>query len=151
MEVIDLWEIDSAGEETKLKITRESKRINMFVAINTILAVTWATTHLLSHNPTETVFVRHIFHLLFPRQADFLFIFFNLTLYLAIFVNIAHCYEVIYATQHVKFQIYMCKTFIQEMTHGSDSEETLIYNADYQQLIESRLKSLIKRHCDFIR
>jgi hypothetical protein len=70
MGVIDLWEIDAAGEETKLRITRESRRINMFVAINTILAVTWATTHLLSHNPSETVFVRHIFHLLFPQQAE---------------------------------------------------------------------------------
>jgi hypothetical protein len=45
----------------------------------------------------------------------------------------------------------MCETFIQAMTDGTDFEETLIYNADYQQLIESRLKSLIKRHCDFIR
>jgi hypothetical protein len=154
MEAIDLWEIDAAGEETKLRITRESRRINMFVAINTILAVTWATsatTHLLSHNPSETVFVRHIFHLLFPRQADFLFIFFNLTLYLAIFVMTAHAYEMIYVTQHVKFQIYMCETFIQEMTDSTDSEETLMYDADYQQLTESRLKSLIKRHCDFIR
>ncbi|KAH0818296.1 hypothetical protein GEV33_004495 [Tenebrio molitor] len=31
MEVIDLWEICSASEETKQKITRESRRINMFV------------------------------------------------------------------------------------------------------------------------
>jgi hypothetical protein len=151
MEVIDLWEIDSAGEETKPRITRESRRINMFVAINTILAVTWATTHLLSHNPSETVFVRHIFHLLFRQQADFLFIFFNLTLYLAIFVMITHAYEMIYVTQHVKFQIYMCQTFIQAMTDGTDSEERLMYDADYQHLTESRLKSLIKRHCDFIR
>jgi hypothetical protein len=150
MEVIDLWEIDSAGEETKQRITKESRRINMFVAINTILAVTWATTHLF-HEATETVFVRYIFDLLFPRQADFLFILFNLTLYVATFVMIAHSYEVIYATQHVKFQIYMCKTFIQEMTIGTDSEEVLIYNAYYQQLTESRLKFLINRHCDFIR
>jgi hypothetical protein len=151
MEVIDLWEIDSAGKETKQRITRESRRINMFAAIITILGVTGATTHLLSHNPAETVFVRHIFHLLFPRQAEFLVIFFNLTLYLAISVLPAHGYEMIYFTQHVKFQIYMCETFIQAMTDGTDFEETLIYNADYQQLIESRLKSLIKRHCDFIR
>jgi hypothetical protein len=151
MGVIDLWEIDSAGEETKQRITRESRRINMVAAIITILGVTGATIHILSHNPAETVFVRHIFHLLFPRQAEFLVIFFNLTLYLAISVLPAHGYEMIYFTQHVKFQIYMCETFIQAMTHGTDFEETLIYNADYQQLIESKLKSLIKRHCDFIR
>jgi hypothetical protein len=151
MEVIDVWEINSAGEETKQRITRESRRINTFVAINTILGVTGTTTHLLSHNPAETVFVRHIFRLLFPRQAEFLVIFFNLTLYLAISVMPAHAYEMIYITQHVKFQTYMCETFIPAMTDGTDFEETLIYNADYQQLIESRLKSLIKRHCDFIR
>jgi hypothetical protein len=70
---------------------------------------------------------------------------------MAIFVMIAHAYEMIYVTQHVKFQIYMCQTFIQAMTDGTDSEETLMYDADYQHLTESRLKYLIKRHCDFIR
>jgi hypothetical protein len=49
MEVIDLWEIDSAGEETKQRITRESRRINMFVVINTIMGVTWATTLFVLH------------------------------------------------------------------------------------------------------
>ncbi|CAH1380429.1 unnamed protein product, partial [Tenebrio molitor] len=118
MEVIDLWEIDSAGEETQQRITREYRRINIFVAVNTILSVTWATTLVVSHNPTETVFVRHILHLLFPRQANFLLVFFNLTLYLAVFVMMAHAYEMIYTTQHVKFQMYMCKAFIQAMTDG---------------------------------
>jgi hypothetical protein len=151
MEVIDLWEIDSAGEETKQRITRESRRINIFVAINTILSVTWATTLVVSHNPTETVFVRDIFHLLFPSQAKFLIVFFHLMYYLAVLATMAHPYQVIYTTQHVKFQIYMCKTFIQKMTDQTDLEENLIYDGDYQESTESRLKFLINRHCDFIR
>jgi hypothetical protein len=151
MEVIDLWEIDSAGEETKQRITRESRRINMFVVINTIMGVTWATTLVVSHNPTETVFVRDIFHLLFPSQAKFLIVFFNLMFYLAVLATMAHPYQVIYTTQHVKFQIYMCKTFIQKMTDQTDLEENLIYDGDYQESTESRLKFLINRHCDFIR
>jgi hypothetical protein len=146
MEVIDLWEIDSAGEETKQRITRESRRINMFVAINTILGVTWATILVVSHNPTETVFVRDIFHLLFPSQAKFLIVFFNLMFYLAVLPTMAHPYQVIYTTQHVKFQIYMCKTFIQKMTDQTDLEENLIYDGDYQESTESRLKFLINRH-----
>jgi hypothetical protein len=151
MEVIDLWEICSASEETKQKITRESRRINMFVVINTILGVTWATTLVVSHNPTETVFVRDIFHLVFPSQAKFLIFFFNLMFYLAVIATMAHPYQVIYTTQHVKFQIYMCKTFIQKMTDQTDLEENLIYDGDYQESTESRLKFLINRHCDFIR
>ncbi|XP_068899639.1 uncharacterized protein [Tenebrio molitor] len=151
MEVIDLWEIDSAGEETKQRITRESRRINMFVVTNTILGVTWATTHLLSHNPTETVFVRYVFHLLFPIQARFLIVFFNLMFYLAVLTMVAHAYQTIYTTQHVKFQIYMYKTLIQKMTDRTDLEENLIYDGDYQELTESSLKFLINRHCDFIR
>jgi hypothetical protein len=151
MEVIDLWEIDSAGEETKQRITRESRRINMFVVINTILGVTWATTLVVSHNPTETVFVRDIFHLLFPSQAKFLIVFFNLMFYLAVLATMAHPYQVIYTTQHAKFQIYMYKTFIQKMTDRTDLEEKLIYDGDYQESTESRLKFLINRHCDFIR
>jgi hypothetical protein len=132
MEVIDLWEIDSAGEETKQRITRESRRINMFVVINTIMGVTWATTLVVSHNPTETVFV----HLLFPNQAKFLIVFFNLMFYLNVLATMAHPY-------HMKFQIYMCKTFIQKMTDQTDLEENLIYDGDYQESTESRLKFLI--------
>jgi hypothetical protein len=151
MEVIDLWEIDSAGEETKQRITSESRRINMFVVTNTILGVTWATTHLLSHNPTETVFVRDVFHFLFPIQARFLIVFFNLMFYLAVLTMVAHAYQTIYTTQHVKFQIYVYKTLIQKMTDRTDLEENLIYDGDYQESTESRLKFLINRHCDFIR
>jgi hypothetical protein len=83
MSVIDLWEIDSAGEETKRRIIRESRRINMFVTINMILMMTWATSHVICYDPSETVFVRHTLHLLFPRLATFLVVLFNLTTFVA--------------------------------------------------------------------
>ncbi|CAH1380144.1 unnamed protein product [Tenebrio molitor] len=63
----------------------------------------------------------------------------------------AHPFQMIYVTQHVTFQMYMCKILIEELSSCKTLEEKLIYDEDYQDLTKLRLKSLIKRHSDFIR
>jgi hypothetical protein len=151
MSVIDLWEIDSAGEDTKRRIIRESRRINVFVTINVILVMTWATSHVVCYDCSETVFVRRTLHLLFPRLATFLVVLFNLTTYVAGVATMAHPFQMIYVTEHVTFQMYMCKILIEELSSCKTLEEKLIYDEDYQDLTKLRLKSLIKRHSDFIR
>ncbi|KAJ3620031.1 hypothetical protein MTP99_004025 [Tenebrio molitor] len=63
----------------------------------------------------------------------------------------AYPFQMIYVTQHVTFQMYMCKILIEELSSCKTLEEKLIYDEDYQDLTKLRLKSLIKRHSDFIR
>jgi hypothetical protein len=62
-----------------------------------------------------------------------------------------HPFQMIYVTQHVTFQIHMCKILIEELSSCTTLEEKLIYDEDYQDLTKSKLKSLTKRHSDFIR
>jgi hypothetical protein len=76
---------------------------------------------------------------------------FKMTMYLWALVVQAHAYQVIYVTQHVKFQMYMSNALIESL--GSDVEgwENLIRDKVYQEQIESKLKMIIDRHCEFIR
>ncbi|KAJ3622160.1 hypothetical protein MTP99_002685 [Tenebrio molitor] len=74
-----------------------------------------------------------------------------MTMYLWALVVQAHAYQVIYVTQHFKFLMYMCNALIERL--GSDVEgwENLIRDKVYQEQIESKLKIIIDRHCEFIR
>jgi hypothetical protein len=101
MHVIELWDISSAGNDVKVRILRESRQINTFVVINPngtqILA--------LGDSDSHGIFVQHILDKLCPRQANFWIVIFKITLYLAGLVMEVQGYQVIYCTQHIKFQI----------------------------------------------
>jgi hypothetical protein len=75
-----------------------------------------------------------------------------MTLYLAGLAMEVHAYQIIYCTQHIKFQMYMLNALIEKL--GSDVEDShnLIRDEVYQEEIESKLKMMIiDRHCDLIR
>jgi hypothetical protein len=103
-----LWDISSAGNDVKLRIARESEQINAFVVINTALALLWTTQIMSSQdNDGEVIFVHHILDNLCPRQANFFLVIFKFPLCLAGLVSQVHAYQIIYTTQHVKFQMYI--------------------------------------------
>jgi hypothetical protein len=80
LNVIELWDISSAGNDVKLRILRESKQINTFVVINT--ALLWGTQILSSRdNDSQGIFVQHILDKLCPRQANFWIVIFKITLF----------------------------------------------------------------------
>jgi hypothetical protein len=152
MNVIELWDISSVGNDVKLRIVRESKQINTFVVINTALVLLWATQIMSSgDNDSEGIFVQHILDKLCPRQANFWIIIFKMTLYLAGLAMQIHTYQFIYTTQHVKFQIYMVNAFIEELGSDGEDSKNLIRDEVYQEEIESKLNKIIDRHCELIR
>jgi hypothetical protein len=152
MKVIDLWDISSAGNDVKLRIARESKQINMFVVINTTLTLLWGTNIMSSRdNDSEQIFFQHILDKLCPHLANSYAFILKMTLYLAGLAMEVHSYQIIYITQHIKFQMYMLNAHIERL--GSDVEDShnLIRDDVYQEHIESKLKMIIDRHCDLIR
>jgi hypothetical protein len=117
MNVIELWDISSAGNDVKLRIARESKQINTFVVINTSLILLWATQIMSSRDDSEGIFVHHVLGKLCPRQTDFYVVIFKVTYFAGLALQV-HAYQVIYTTQHVKFQMYMLNALIEGL--GSD-------------------------------
>jgi hypothetical protein len=152
MTVIDLWDISSAGNDVKLRILSESRKINTFVVINTALPLLFVTQMMSSpDNDSEAIFVQHIFDKWCPRQAKFWVFIFKMTMYLAGLAMVAHSYQVIYCTQHIKFQIYMINVLVERLGSDAEDSENLIRNEVYQKQIETKLKMIIDRHCDLIR
>jgi hypothetical protein len=152
MNVIELWDISSAGNDVKLRILRESKQINTFVVINTALPLLWGTQILsLRDSDSHGIFVQHILDKLCPQQANFWIVIFKITLYLAGLVMEIHGYQVIYITQHIKFQMYMLNALIERLSSDDEDSHNLIRDDAYQEHIESKLKMIIERHCELIR
>jgi hypothetical protein len=56
MEVIDLWDVKSAGEEVESTIKRESRAINIFVVVNTTVMLVWASANVFSVDDDDEVF-----------------------------------------------------------------------------------------------
>jgi hypothetical protein len=151
MNVIELWDISSAGNDVKLRIARESNQIITFVVINTSLILLWATLIMSSRDDTEKIFVQHVLDKLCPRQTNFYVVIFKVTLYFAGLALQVHAYQVIYTTQHVKFQMYMLNALIEGLGSDVEDSESLIRDEIYQQEVESKLEKIIDRHCELIR
>jgi hypothetical protein len=153
MSTIELWDISSAGNDVKLRILRESRQINAFVVVNTTLLMLWSTSYILSCNKDpQVIFIQIIFDKLCPWEANYICVFiFKTTMYLEGLAMVAHTYQVIYVTQQVKFQMYLCNAFIEGLNIHFQELEDPIRNNIYQKEIESKLKMIIDRHCIFLR
>jgi hypothetical protein len=152
MSAIELWDISSAGNDVKLRILRESRQINAFVVVNTTLLVLWSTSYILScHKDPEVIFIQIIFDKLCPGEANICVFIFKTTMYLEGLAMVASTYQVIYVTQQVKFQMYLCNAFIEGLNIHFQELEDPIRNNIYQKGIESKLKMIIDRHCVFLR
>jgi hypothetical protein len=152
MSTIELWDISSAGNDVKLRILRESRQINAFVMVNTTLIMLWSTSYILScDKDPQVIFIQIIFDKLCPREANICVFIFKTTMYLEGLAMVASTYQVIYITQQVKFQMYLCNAFIEGLNiHFQELEDPICYNI-YQKEIESKLKMIIDRHCLFLR
>jgi hypothetical protein len=150
MEVIDLWDVKSAGEEVESKIKRESRAINIFVVVNTTAMLVWASATVYSVDD-EVFFNNWLIQQWFFGQSKFLILFTKLTFFVSAPCMTVHGYQIIYAFQHVKFQIYMFNKYVEELTKGFKTCEWKLLSDVYQNEVNFRLKFLVKRHCDFLR
>jgi hypothetical protein len=153
MAMVDWWQLDSVGDETKNKFIKLSTWINRFAVLNISILLLFATIIFFSSDEDNGLaFVRHILNQIFSHWSKFLFVFFKITLFLPCFMMSAHIYQLFYSAQHIIFQMKLLKMFIRRMASTSSStEEDLMYDDSYQEEINAKLKIIIHRHCNFIR
>jgi hypothetical protein len=125
---------------------------NTFVLINTARPLVWGTRIISSRDNDSELYFFNIFSTscVLVRQFFFVLIL-KMTLYLAGLAMEVHAYQIIYCTQHIKFQMYMLSALIEKLGRDVEDSENLICDEVYQEEIESKLKMIIDRHCDFIR
>jgi hypothetical protein len=153
MDVIDLWRVDSADDKTKNEITKLSKWANRFAVTNTsVCLLCMATTFFSSSKNDGFEFVRDILEQIFFQWGTLAFVFLKMTLFMASFTMPAVTYQVLYVTQHITMQMKLFKMFVRSVASTlSSTEENLIHDDNYQEAIQTQLKIIVDRHCDFIR
>jgi hypothetical protein len=153
MDVIDLWRVDSADEKTKNEIRKLSKWANRFAVTNTSVCLLCITATVFSSNENDGLgFIRYVLDQIFFQWGKLAFVFFKMTLFLASFTMPAVSYQVLYVTQHITMQMKLFKMFVRSVASTlSSTEENLTHDDNYQEAIQTQLKIIIDRHCDFIR
>ena len=153
MSVIELWAVDSADEETKTRILKESKFLNAFACFNSTMGLIWATAMIYpNQRDIEHSFPAFLFNKWSPQYDYFLGYAFNLTSFVTSFTMVALGYQFIYGTQHLKFQMYILNKFIEGICHDFvPSDDGDLFDKAHQMEIKFRLKVLVKKHQDIIR
>ncbi|KAJ3620150.1 hypothetical protein MTP99_004137 [Tenebrio molitor] len=153
MKVIELWPLDTSDDKTKNHILKWSRWINRFAVVNSSLILLCTVIGFFSRDEDNGwTFIRYIFEELFDQWGQFIFVFGKLTLLSIALLIPAHAYQEIYITQHITFQIMLCTMFTRRMSSVLRiTEENLIYDENYQEEIETKLKIIIDRHNDFLR
>ncbi|XP_063914243.1 uncharacterized protein LOC135130753 [Zophobas morio] len=150
MNSFPLWDIDTAGETIKIKIKKEMQILTIFVVSNTLAGLLWISL---------IIFTYSAFAILPPRNfllcaCDCLFFIVKLTSHVIVLAMIAHPFQILYITQHAKFQMYLFNKYVEEVccVHEKENiEENLLDDEIYQEEVRIRLKLLVRRHCDFKR
>ncbi|CAH1380979.1 unnamed protein product, partial [Tenebrio molitor] len=110
----------------------------------------WASANVFSVDD-DVFFTNWLIQKWFFGQCKFLILLTKLTFFVAAPCMTVHAYQIIYAFQHMKFQIYMFNNYVEELTKGFKTcEWKLLSDEVYQNEVNFRLKFLVKRHCDFL-
>lgn len=150
-----MWSIDSAGDKIRSDIKKEIIVITTFGIFNFLFSFYAGFLHVkIIPEDIESLVVLRLFQVHFPNHFQILTLIFKSTYFLLSYVMIVHCYQVIYYTQHLRFQFIMLQEYIANIDKHNASfntfEHNLFYNQKYQNEIERRFKFCIKRCSDLI-
>ncbi|XP_063914393.1 uncharacterized protein LOC135130874 [Zophobas morio] len=142
-----LWNIDTAGEQIKNKIKNETKMIKTFVIVVLLTGLLW--DNLVIYSSLGVVLSRNFL----LHTCDYIFSVLRLTSHVAFFTIMAHPFQVLYVSQHLKFQMYLFNKYIEDVCFmdGKENEEDLVDDQEYQEEIKLRLRLVVRRHCEFKR
>ncbi|RZB38847.1 hypothetical protein BDFB_011043, partial [Asbolus verrucosus] len=150
---ITMWTMDSAGQIIHSRIKIESIVITAFVGVNFMISI---YTVYLFVTPIfadkELFFALRFFEEYFPEQKSFLSWTYRGAYSFIIYVMTVHAYQVIYYTQHIKFQIMMFLMYASRISDFDEkrNEKELFYDQEYQRQVQRRLKFCIVRYNDFV-
>ncbi|KAJ3656677.1 hypothetical protein Zmor_015731 [Zophobas morio] len=149
----DVWEIDSAGKKVETKIRQEVKYMTIYIVITFLTTVCGSILFAinLSHD-LEWFFALRFFKDYFPNQYTILAVLYKATFICIGYSMIVHAFQIIYYTQHLRYQIMLLNEHILNIGNSDPNvnEEELFYNKEYQTTIETRLRFCIKRWDEYL-
>nr|XP_015834420.1 PREDICTED: uncharacterized protein LOC107397732 [Tribolium castaneum]XP_015834421.1 PREDICTED: uncharacterized protein LOC107397732 [Tribolium castaneum] len=147
------WTIDCAGQEAHSRIKSEIRITTVLSVLNfiiTLYASYWYVYPI--EGDKEIYYALKFFEEYCPRHKMVLSVVYRATFPLLSYAMIVQAYQVIYTTQHIRFQAILFIEFVLNIGHQTKnlSEEKLFYDTDYQKIVGERFKFCIMRHHEFI-
>ncbi|RZB39214.1 7tm 6 domain containing protein [Asbolus verrucosus] len=150
---IPLWTIDSAGEKVNSRIKTEILTTTAFAIANFLLACYCCYCFIIPLSADkETFFAFRFCEDYFPDRKNILGWTYRVTFFTTCYVMIMPSYQIIYYTQHMKFQIMLFFEHVAALTDFKEEQnlEELICDQYYQDQIRQRLQFCIKRYTAFM-
>ena len=148
-----LWEIDNAGEKVEKKIRFGVKYITIYIVATVLAALCGSILFAvnLSHD-LEWFFVLRFIKDYFPDKYLVLAILYKATFIFSGYSMIVHVLQIIYYTQHLRYQIMLLNEYIVNISDCSLNidEKKLFDDEEYQATIENRLKFCIRRWDEYL-
>ncbi|XP_015834443.2 uncharacterized protein LOC107397740 [Tribolium castaneum] len=143
------WDITAADDAVSSRIKFEINVITVFCLVNYLLALVASFFYYMSFYGDEEIFYLIRFledHC--PNHKRVLIKLYKISFVLLGYVMVVHACQVLYATQHVRFQLILCAHFMANVTKQAKNikDEHLPDDNNYQNMIRERLKFCIIRH-----
>ncbi|KAJ3656688.1 hypothetical protein Zmor_015741 [Zophobas morio] len=140
-----LWAINSAGEKIASKIRKEANYLSLYCIMTCLTAVGASVLFVMDlPHDLEWFFVLRFLQDYLPEQFTVLALLYKTTFFFTGYSMIVHALQVIYYTQHLRYQIMMLNEYIMDLSDDGDDEE-LFHDKHYQSKVEKKLKFCIKR------
>ena len=143
------WDIKSAGPVVEKSIRKTALYEISFVVVNLMVAVLGAAAHAIpGKNDKDFFLALVVFERFFPTFETPLTFLYRISYFASTLVILAPFHMTIYFSGHLRAQISMLVTCLQNLNYGYDKMDLLksVYDVKYQKEISRRLKFCIERH-----
>ncbi|EFA02841.1 odorant receptor 277 [Tribolium castaneum] len=151
---LKMWSFRSAGAEITRQIRFESRVVTIYAIINFVMVVIASCLHITPlESDYETFYMIRFFEDKIPDYANVCKTSYRSTFLVMGYVMMVHVYQIIYATQHGKFQIMLYLEYVKRVTQFNEKigEKCLFYNESFQKMVARKLKNCVIRHNEFLK
>ncbi|EFA02953.1 odorant receptor 278 [Tribolium castaneum] len=151
---LEMWSYSSGGEEINRRVKFQSRVITIYALVNFLLAIVASYLYFSPlDSDNETFYMVRFIEEKIPDYAKICKIAYRTTFLAMGYVMIVHSYQVIYASQHVRFQIIFFTEYVKKVVEFDEkiSEECLFYNERFQTIVGKRLQNCVIRHIQFLK
>src|SRR5699024_7589477 len=133
---LNFWSIESAGNHIRRKIERTILVTNLLVLTTLTLSICSGILIFENlSNDRQMYFILNFLDQYFPNCSNFLARVYKSTFPFLTYVSVAHAFQIVYFTQHAKFQLQILQEYLRNISNVSldVEEEKLFYNLEYQK------------------
>jgi hypothetical protein len=146
---LKLWKTDKINRNIAQRIQMESKLITNYLIASSILALISGLLHMFPTKTYKEIFFAYpIFERFVPTWQNELSWIYRTSFVLTSLTMPASCNQLVYATSHVRHQIYVLLHLAEELNVESENEriDVLVDDRQFQKNVKEKLIFIFRRH-----